>query len=131
MEDAPLPLRKRHHAAFWIIGVGLAFVFVVFGLEKFFLPSHWLGWIPTWMDGLAMLDKTIWLKIIGGVELLTALLLLLPYRKVRRAGAGLATVQLIGILSEVFRQTGWNDVVVRDVALLSMAVALWVLLGRD
>jgi hypothetical protein len=127
MEPFPLPLRRRHHAAFWIIGVGLAFVFVVFGLEKFFLPANWIGWIPAWMNGLLGLDRYVWLKMIGGAEILTALLLLLPYRLVRRTGAAMATVQMVGVLT----QTGWNDIAVRDIALLSMAVALWVLLGRD
>ena len=115
---------QRIRLATWILSVGLAVVFAWFGIDKFLTPAAWLGWIPTWMDGLLGMPVDVWLKIIGVSEILFAVMLLVPVRNVRRAGAVLIAVQLLGILPIA----GFNDVGLRDFAMMMSAIALAVLL---
>lgn len=115
---------QRIRLGTWILAIGLATVFAWFGIDKFLNPVVWLGWIPAWMDGLFAIPATTWLMIIGASEILFAIMLLIPVRNVRRAGAVLMAVQLLGILSIA----GLNDVGLRDFTMMISAVALAILL---
>jgi uncharacterized membrane protein len=115
---------QRLRLGTWILAIGLAIVFAWFGVDKFLNPVVWLGWIPAWMDGLLGMPATTWLMIIGAGEILFAAMLLVPVRNVRRAGALLMAVQLLGILPIA----GFNDVGLRDFAMMMSAIALAVLL---
>lgn len=115
---------QRIRAAIWILSLGLAVVFGWFGIDKFLTPAAWLGWIPSWMDGLLGMPAATWLRIIAASEILFAIMLLVPVRNVRRAGAVLIAVQLLGILPIA----GFNDVGLRDFAMMMSAVALAILL---
>ena len=107
-----------------ILIIGLGFVFLYFGIEKFVHPSMWLLWIPDWMNGLFGLKADLWLKIIGITEIIIAVALLMPIRFLQQIASIAAALHLVGILTQV----GWNDVGVRDIGLLMMAVALFFLL---
>jgi uncharacterized membrane protein YphA (DoxX/SURF4 family) len=107
-----------------VLTISLALVFAFFGLGKFTDPFVWIGWMPLWMDGLLGQSKETWMRVIGSIEIVTAILLIVPKRKLQRIGCALAIVQLIGILSQV----GFNDVGIRDGAILLSAVALFLLL---
>lgn len=104
----------------WLLIAGLAFVFWNFGIDKFIHPEIWIGWMPLWMDGLMGLPRETWLSIVGASETFFAILLLIPVRKVRMAGAILVAVHLAVILTQV----GWNDIGVRDIGLMMSALAL-------
>lgn len=106
-----------------VLVLGLAFVFGYFGIDKFLNPLNWVGFMPVWMNGLAGQKVAVWLSITGAAEIVIAILLLIPVPIVRKTGAVLAVLHLIGVLSQV----GWNDVAVRDIGLLLMAVAVWLL----
>lgn len=101
--------------------IGVTIVFVYFGIDKFVSPLIWIGWLPSWMDGLLGLGKSTWIQIIGAAEIIIAVLLFIPVRIVQKTGALLAVLHLAAVLT----QTGWNDVAVRDIGLLFMTVALW------
>lgn len=103
---------------------GLVLVFGLFGIDKFLSPALWIGWVPPWMEGLLGFPRDAWLRAIGVAEILVAVLLLIPVRRVRQAGALLVSLELLSILT----QTGWNDVGIRDAGLLLAAVALLFLL---
>ncbi len=103
---------------------GLAFIFLSFGVDKFVHPLLWIGWIPTWMDGLWGMTSSQWLQIIGASEALIGAALLFPVRLVRQIATIVAALHLVTILTQV----GWNDIAVRDIGLLAMTVALWFLL---
>lgn len=122
--DLPLSSMQRVRLATWILTIGLAVVFAWFGIDKFLTPAAWLGWIPGWMDGLFWTSRETWLSIIGASEIFFAILLLIPVRNVRRAGAVLIAIQLLGILPIA----GFNDIGLRDFAMMMSAVALAVLL---
>ena len=106
-----------------ILILSLAFVFAYFGIDKFIHPAFWQGWIPSWLSGDFGLDALTWLKVIGSIEIATAVLIFQPFRLLRRLGCLLAVLQLIGILT----QTGWNDIAVRDIALMAIAIAVWLI----
>jgi uncharacterized membrane protein YphA (DoxX/SURF4 family) len=36
----------------WILSIALAYVLIVFGVDKLLNPPNWIGWMPLWMDGL-------------------------------------------------------------------------------
>lgn len=108
----------------WLLTAALVLVFGYFGIDKFLSPILWIGWIPPWMDGLLGLSREVWLKGVGIAEIVVAILLLVPHRRVRQAGAALAVVQLLGVLTQV----GWNDVGARDAGLLLASVALFLLI---
>ena len=122
MYDAPIMDRK--HVAMVLLIAALAFVFLVFGAWKFVAPILWIGWIPPWMEGFLGLSRETWLSIIGALEVVFAILLLVPLRRVRRIGCVLVMAHLVAVLT----QTGWNDVFVRDAGLLVASLALFVLL---
>ena len=107
-----------------ILLLGLAFVFLYFGIDKFEHASLWIGWIPEWMDGLLHMSADRWLRIIAVTEIAIGAALIIPFRLIRQIAAIGATLHLVGILTQV----GWNDVGIRDIGLLAMAVALFFLL---
>ncbi len=103
---------------------GLVIVFGWFGIDKFRNAFLWVGFLPAWMDGFAGVSKDVWIIVIGTIELLLALLLLVPVRRVRQTAALLMALHLVGILWQV----GWNDIGVRDLGLLFSSLALLCLL---
>ncbi|MSR67965.1 hypothetical protein EXS65_04050 [Candidatus Peribacteria bacterium] len=107
-----------------ILIIGIAFVFLYFGIEKFVHPNLWIVWMPDWMDGLLGLTLGSWLSIVGVTEIVIAVLLLVPVRIVRQVAIIAASLHLFGIVMEV----GWNDVGVRDIGLMFMSVSLWFLI---
>lgn len=115
---------QRKGFANLLLTIGLAFVFGYFGVDKLLHPDNWIGWIPLWMEGMLTFSRYGWLTLIGLSEMLFALLLLIPVRIVRQTGTVLIALHLVAILT----QTGWNDVAVRDIGLLFMALGLFSLI---
>jgi hypothetical protein len=107
-----------------LLTLGLAFVFGYFGIDKLVHPDFWIGWIPLWMEGLLTFSRNGWLVLIGITEIFFALLILIPIRIVRQVGTVLIALHLVAILT----QTGWNDIAVRDIGLLFMALSLFALI---
>jgi len=114
---------QNHKYAHGLLTTAIVLVFLYFGIDKFVHPVLWMGWIPLWMDGLLTIPVDIWLMIIGAFEILLALFLLFPIRKVRQIGCILIALHLVAILTQV----GWNDIGVRDTGLLLAALLTLVL----
>lgn len=108
----------------WTLTLGLAFVFISFGIDKFLNPEVWIGWMPAWLDGSLGFSVNQWLQITGVTEIVFGALLVVPIRIVQKIGSLLVALHLVAILTQV----GWNDVAVRDTGLLAMAIALWYLI---
>ncbi len=117
------PMQRKGFAN-GLLTVGVVFVFGYFGIDKFVHPQLWIGWLPDWMSGLLGFSLNGWLSIIGFLEILFALMLLIPVRAIRQAGAVLCALHLVGVLT----QTGWNDIAVRDIGLLLMCLGLFALI---
>jgi len=115
---------QRPNSAKWLLIISLVFVFGYFGIDKFINPLTWLGWLPAWMDGLGGLPKDSWLKLVAILEILFAILLLIPVKTVQKIGVILITLHMLGILTQV----GWNDIAVRDIGIMMSGIALLALL---
>lgn len=106
----------------FLLRIGLAFVFLYFGIDKFFHPSVWLVWVPEWM--LALIPngfQNAFMYFQGAIEALLGAALLFGIRT--RTASALAALLLLGIvtLTNIPRLT---DVGVRDIGLLAAALAL-------
>ncbi len=110
----------NHKYAHGLLTAALLFVFLWFGIDKFAHPTIWMGFMPLWMDGLLGLDIQIWLPIMGALEILFALFLIFPIRKVRQIGCILIALHLFAIVAIL----GMDAVGVRDTGLLLAALAL-------
>lgn len=114
----------RRRIAIWLLTAGNVIVFGLFGAEKLYKPKSWIDWMPAWIDGFAGLPVAQWLTVIGITEILMALFLLLPFRRLRQAGALLISLHLIAIIFEI----GWNEIAIRDIGLAMGSLALLMLL---
>lgn len=115
---------QRKFFANVLFTIGLAFVFVYFGVDKFVHPQLWIDWMPMWMDGIFGISNHGWMYITGIAEIIFAFMLIIPIRTIRQAGALLCVLHLVAVLT----QTGWNDVAVRDIGLLFMSLGLFALI---
>ncbi len=104
------------------IRIGIAAVFLYFGIEKFVEPAVWgAAWIPVWLQdatssiGMSIVNVMI---LIGMFEVLVAASMLTGF--FLRLFAGLAAVFILLI----FVMHGINDVLIRDVSILAGLVAL-------
>jgi hypothetical protein len=115
---------ERSRLAILLLTAGSALVFGIFGAQKLVTPELWIGWMPKWIDGLLGFPKDQWMSAIGVSEILMALFLLFPFRRVRQIGAILMCLHLVAIVWSV----GWNEIGIRDLGLLAAAAALLVLI---
>jgi uncharacterized membrane protein YphA (DoxX/SURF4 family) len=107
---------KKH--ATLVLRIGLAFVFGIFAVDKIFqAPLHvaWFAWIPPW---LSFIPQNLFLYGLGAVEFVLALMLI-GGKFVRLAALACATFLLGVVLS-----FGINEITVRDIGLIAMALAL-------
>lgn len=114
----------RKSLAKYILIAALVFVLGWFGVDKLRDPYFWATYLPLWMDGLFGIPGDSWIIGIGFFEMLLAVLLLIPVRRVRQV----ATVLIVLHLASVVSQTGLDDIGIRDIGLLISAVALLLLL---
>lgn len=117
-------LMQRKTFSDLLLTAGLAFVFIYFGVDKFVHPTWWIDWMPTWMEGLMGFSRSGWMYITGALEILFAVMLIIPIRIIRQSGAILCALHLVAVLT----QTGWNDIAVRDIGLLFMSLGLFALI---
>jgi hypothetical protein len=74
------------------------------------------------------MDTNIWIKIIGGAEIIMALLIVIPSRIARMTGSALIVLHFLGILSQVGIN---NDICIRDIGLMLSSVALFLFLWEQ
>src|SRR3989338_829354 len=105
----------------WLLILGISYVFLFFGIDKFLHPILWIGWIPLWMESFLSFSRAEWLSFFGGIEILLAVLLLVPKRRIRLIASTFIALHMIGVLS----QAGlFNEVGVRDTGILCAVLAL-------
>jgi len=115
----------RKEVVRWLLIVGLAYVFLFFGIEKMVRPVLWIGWIPPGFEGVFGLARNRWLLLFGVIEIALGLLLLVPKANIQRVVASLMAFHLFAVMT----QTGvFTDIGARDTGLLFGSVALVFLL---
>lgn len=118
-------VNSQHQTSLWALKLGLATVFLWFGVDKFFHPNYWIdAWIPasvlsfvsnfgineiqfTYLNGI--------FEVVVGLSLLTGVF--------SRIFASLAVLFLVLIILFI----GFNEVIVRDIGLIGglVAIATW------
>ena len=101
-----------------ILVLGLAYVFIFFGLQKIVTPLVWLGWTPNWTEGLLGITKLSWTKILGLIEIALGVGLIIP--KTRTIATILVVLHLIAVVAVA----QFSEIGIRDTGLLLMALAL-------
>ncbi len=100
------------------VRLGLAVVFIWFGIDKFLAPEAWVGWIPSWLYRLIRGWDTPFLYLLGGAEVALGLSFLTGWYM--RMAAAAASVFLIAVIVS----SGFSDIIVRDIGLLGAALSL-------
>lgn len=102
--------------------LGLAFVFLWFGVDKFFHPGYWLSaWVPPSIVGLAMLahiTANTLIYAIGVFELLVGISLL-----ANMYVGFFGSLAILFLAAMPFFQ-GFNEVIVRDIGLIGGLLSL-------
>jgi len=117
--------------SFLALRIGLAIVFLWFGIDKFFHPDYWLGtWMPEWIlnvVGVVGISASQLIYVVGIFEILIALSMV--------TSVFMRIFSLLGmiILLIVFVSSGFENVLVRDLGLVCalLAVVLWPEKGSD
>ncbi|MFB6212998.1 MAG: DoxX family membrane protein [Candidatus Nanohaloarchaea archaeon] len=97
---------------------GLATVFLLAGVSKFFTPSLWTGYEPGFVTGLLPLTAKQFTYAAGHLEGLIGLLLFFDYRT--RKVASIATLWLLAITISVATMQLWT-IALRDLGLVALA----------
>lgn len=114
------------HAPHIALRVGLAAVFMWFGVDKFISPDAWLFWVPDSVQSLVQaigMTPRDFIFLNGIFEVLVAVSLLSGY--FIRIFASLAALFVIVVVA--VHITGPTETIVRDVGLAGalIALALW------
>ena len=111
-----------------LLKIGLAAVFLWFGLHKFIDPQYWVNaWVPHWLPAILDvfgLTPQNFIYINGIFEVLVGVSLLTGVGV--RVFALLASVFLLGVIFS-FGFSGFNEIMVRDIGLLlaMLSVLFW------
>ncbi len=95
-----------------VVRLGLAMVFVWFGLNQLTNTTEWLSFIPLWVTNLTGITANTFVLVNGAAEILLAILLAVGIQI--RVVAGLLCIHMFMIVLDV----GLNAVGVRDVGLM-------------
>ena len=100
---------------------GLAFVFIGIGIWEIVQPSYWGMYVPPFFS--AVITTNAFVEIHGVVLLVTGLAVLLGVYL--RIASALAAIIMLSIVISLTYYFGFNDIVIRDVAILMLAAALF------
>ena len=94
-----------------VLRLGLAGLFLWFGISQIMAPAEWIAWVPTWVPDFSGMDAQTIVLLNGGFEVVGGILLL--FGLFVRWAALFLGFHLLVIAYEV----GYNDIGIRDAAL--------------
>lgn len=103
----------------WLVGGGVAFVFVSFGVWELINPMYWTGFVPTFL----MAHATTLVRIHGTILTIAGLWVLSRWKL--RWAAILATLMMIEVSLGLLISSGFSSLFVRDLAILAAAASLF------
>lgn len=106
-----------------VVRIGIAGVFLWFGINQLMNPGNWTGFLPLWADNLPLSLETL-ILIHGSVETLFGALLLVGYQP--RIVASVLTFMLVMTTLHL----NYGPVMIRDIGLIFATVSI-VLAGDD
>jgi hypothetical protein len=93
------------------------FVFLIFGIWQIIQPNYWTSYLPLWTKNF---NQEILMRINGFFDLFVGIGLTLGFYPL--IFSGLAILHLIGV---IFTLGIFNDVAIRDISLLILAVGIF------
>ncbi len=115
-------LDEHRHYGTLAARLGIAAVFLWFGIDKFIHTANWIGWVPQWMEALIPMSLISFMYLQGAIETVVGILLLIGYQ-VRFAGF-LAVITLLGVELAMLG-TGQKEIMLRDAGLLAASLSLF------
>ena len=106
-----------------VMRLSLTFVFGWFGISEILDPKYWSGYIPEMAEKLLPIPLLSLVQIHGIVLVLLAACLILRFY-LKYVGA-LAVFVLLSIIGGLISMQGFNEIVVRDIGLLGLALSIW------
>lgn len=111
-----------NNASNLFLRLGLAFVFLWFGIDKFVNPEYWINaWVPLWFQGILKylnIENLNFIYLDGIFEIILGLGFL--FNIFVKLFAFAAVLFLLAVLFSF----GLNEVTVRDIGLIGAALAL-------
>ncbi|MFB6158347.1 MAG: hypothetical protein ABEJ95_01660 [Candidatus Nanohalobium sp.] len=101
-----------------LTAVGLGTVFIVFGAWELSNPVYWQGYVP---EILASFQPLLLVKAHGLVMLLAGIGINMP--RARREFSIVSVLLMLEIVASLSIESGFSDILVRDIGLLFMALA--------
>lgn len=101
----------------------LAFVFAWFGISEIFNPVYFSGYIPPFVKILPFFNPNLFIRIHGIVLTLLSLCLIFKF-KLKLTGI-VNILMLVQIIVGLLFISGFNEIVVRDIGLLGLAISIW------
>lgn len=102
---------------FNIYRFALGFVFLVFGIWQIIQPSYWTSYLPLWTKNF---NQEILMRINGFFDFFVGLGLILGFYPL--IFSALAILHLIGV---IFTLGIFNDIAIRDIGLLILAIGIF------
>lgn len=99
---------------------GLAFCFVSFGVWEIVKPQYWVSYVPALAARLG--DPLLLVRFHGGVLLIIALMV--AFGLFRRFASLIAVLLMLEIVASLAISSGFTEIVVRDIAILFLALAI-------
>ena len=103
--------------------ISLAFVFGWFGIYEIFNPVYFSGYIPPFVRILPFCNSKLCIQTHGVI--LTLLYLCLIFKFHLRATGILNILILMQLIIGLLLISGFNEIVVRDIGLVGLAISIW------
>ncbi len=103
--------------------LSLAFVFAWFGISEIFNPVYFSGYVPPFIANLPFFNSNLFIQAHGAVLTLLSLCLIFKFH-LRLAGI-INILMLMQIIGGLLLISGFNEIVVRDIGLLGLAISIW------
>lgn len=106
-----------------IMRLSLAFVFGWFGISEIINPAYFSGYVPPFAANLPFFNSNLFIQIHGVVLALLSLCLVFKFH-LRLTGI-LNILVLLQIIISLLLISGFNEIVIRDIGLLGLALSVW------
>lgn len=103
--------------------VSMGFVFGWFGISEILNPRYWSGYVPQ-MD-IEIIPIPILPFVQGHGAVLVFLAICLIFRFYLKYAGALAILVLFSIIGGLISMNGFDEIVVRDIGLLGLALSIW------
>ncbi len=112
-----------------VMRLSLAFVFVYFGISEIFNPAYFSGYIPSFISHLSIYEPDLFIRVHGSVLVFLSLCLIFKFY-LKFTGI-LVILMLIQIIGGLLLISGFNEIVVRDIGLLGLAISIWLYESKE